>query len=227
MIDSRTTRRRAEQVAATREALVAAGERLFAEQGVHAVSTRQISEAAGQGNNAAVNYHFGGKVELLRAILARRAEQVEAIRARMVQAAAGSTDVRDWVGCAVNSITQHLDALGSPGWYARLVAQVTTDPALHEIAAEEYLAYGPSTAIVRANIEACFPDLSPDVRRMRSEMTRHLITQVCVDRERALSESPATVGGSWGQTAGYLVDAIEALWNAPDRSHDRIPSKRG
>lgn len=51
--------RRAEQVSATREALLTAAERLFAERGVQAVAHRQISVAAGQRNQAAVNYHFG------------------------------------------------------------------------------------------------------------------------------------------------------------------------
>lgn len=45
---------RGAQVGATREALLVTAERLFAERGVHVVSTRQISAAAGQGNNAAV-----------------------------------------------------------------------------------------------------------------------------------------------------------------------------
>ena len=35
---------------------------------MYAVSNRQISEAAGQGNNAAACYHFGTRTDLLRAI---------------------------------------------------------------------------------------------------------------------------------------------------------------
>ncbi|MGO4759077.1 TetR family transcriptional regulator, partial [Streptomyces sp. 2MCAF27] len=58
---------RAEQVSATRELILTAAERLFAERGVYAVSNRQVSEAAGQGNNAAVGYHFGTKADLVRA----------------------------------------------------------------------------------------------------------------------------------------------------------------
>ena len=52
----------------TREAILSAAERLFAERGMYAVSNRQISEAAGQGNNAAACYHFGTRTGLLRAI---------------------------------------------------------------------------------------------------------------------------------------------------------------
>ena len=52
----------------TREAILSAAEWLFAERGMYAVSNRQISEAAGQGNNAAACYHFGTRTDLLRAI---------------------------------------------------------------------------------------------------------------------------------------------------------------
>jgi len=45
---------RTDRASLTREAILIAAERLFAEHGVFAVSNRQVSEAAGQGNNAAV-----------------------------------------------------------------------------------------------------------------------------------------------------------------------------
>ncbi|WP_372344040.1 TetR/AcrR family transcriptional regulator [Streptomyces sp. KL116D] len=51
--------------------MLTAAERLFAERGVYNVSNRQISEAAGQGNTTAVNYHFGNKTDLVRAISRR------------------------------------------------------------------------------------------------------------------------------------------------------------
>lgn len=60
----------------TRERILNAAERLFAEHGVYAVSNRRVSEAAQQGNNAAVGYHFGTKADLVRAI-ARKHEQAD------------------------------------------------------------------------------------------------------------------------------------------------------
>ena len=83
------------QVNATREALLTAAERLFAERGVHAVANRQISEAAGQGNNAAVSYHFGTKADLVRAITRKHVDQIERTRARMVVGIGDSADLRD------------------------------------------------------------------------------------------------------------------------------------
>src|SRR5438067_4246868 len=110
--------RRADQVNATRDAILAAAERLFAEHGVVAVSNRQVSEAAGQGNNTAVGYHFGTKADLVRAIVRKHAEPIEQARLRMLTEIGDSTDLRDWVACLVRPTTEHLAAVGSPTWYA-------------------------------------------------------------------------------------------------------------
>jgi AcrR family transcriptional regulator len=56
----------------TKEQLVTTAERLFALHGIDGVSLRQIGAAAGIGNNSAVQYHFGSKDGLLKAILLHR-----------------------------------------------------------------------------------------------------------------------------------------------------------
>src|SRR6266700_7653844 len=101
--------RRADQAAATREALLDAAERLFAEHGVHAVGIRQISQAADQGNNTAVSYHFGSKTGLLRAIIRRHADAIEQRRSAMIAGLGDSGDLRAWTACAVVPVTAYLD----------------------------------------------------------------------------------------------------------------------
>ena len=54
----------------TRQRIFDAAVRLFARHGYEAVGIRDIAREAG-GNIAGANYHFGGKVELLKAILER------------------------------------------------------------------------------------------------------------------------------------------------------------
>src|SRR4051794_15393710 len=110
---------REEQVSATRELILTAAERLFAERGVLAVSNRQVSEAAGQGNNTAVGYHFGTKADLVRAIARRHSAPIEEIRQRMLAEIEDSTDVRDWISCLIHPVAEHLAATGSPTWFAR------------------------------------------------------------------------------------------------------------
>ena len=56
---------------ATRSSLLDAAEALFAEHGFADTSVRSITESAGA-NVAAINYHFGSKLGLVKAVLARR-----------------------------------------------------------------------------------------------------------------------------------------------------------
>src|SRR5438094_6368065 len=121
---SHTKALRAERGSTTRELILTAAERLFAEHGVFAVSNRQVSEAAGQGNNAAVGYHFGTKTDLVRAIIRKHTEQIERLRAQLVAEVSDPTDVREWVACLVRSSTEYFEAAGSPTWFARFGAQV-------------------------------------------------------------------------------------------------------
>ncbi|KOV75947.1 TetR family transcriptional regulator [Streptomyces sp. NRRL WC-3723] len=187
---------------------------MFAEHGVYAVSNRQVSEAAGQGNNAAVGYHFGTKADLVRAVARRHAEHIETLRERALAAAGDSTDVRDWVDCLVRPVTEHLASLGSPTWYSRFCAQVMTDPALHEIMVEESLT-SPALREAVEGLNRTLPELPPEVRAERGQMVRVLILHTCAERERALAEGTPTPRATWGEVATGLADAIVGLWLAP------------
>ena len=130
---------RSDRSMTTREAILSAAEWLFAERGMYAVSNRQISEAAGQGNNAAACYHFGTRTELLRAIESKHREPIEELRGRMLTDVGDSTELRDWVGTLVRPLTDHLAALGTPSWYARFAAQAMADPTYRHVVTKDAL----------------------------------------------------------------------------------------
>src|SRR5947209_19611854 len=94
LTDQVTTARaaRADRASSTQDAILKAAERLYAEHGVFAVSNRQVSEAAGQGNNAAVGYHFGTKTDLVRAIEHKHRASIERLLQRMVAETGDSAD---------------------------------------------------------------------------------------------------------------------------------------
>ncbi|ORW90831.1 TetR family transcriptional regulator [Mycolicibacter terrae] len=204
---------RAERANGTRESILTAAERLFAEHGVFAVSNRQVSEAAGQGNNAAVGYHFGTKTDLVREIERRHRIPVERLREEMVARAADSAELRDWVSCLARPLTEHLAVLGNPTWYARFAAQVMADPAYHDIIVKDALS-SPSLVQVIDGINRCLPDLPVRVRRARNVMARNLLMHTCADHERALA-SGASTSISWAEAGSGLIDAIVGLWLAP------------
>lgn len=199
---------------ATRRRILETAERLFAENGVASVSNRQISEAAGQGNNTAVGYHFGTKVDLIRAIVRRHAESIERRRLEMVERAASSPHPRDWILCLIRPLADHLDSLGNPTWFARFSAQVMTDPTLREILYEDALA-SPSLLRTLDGLQQCLPELPVEVRLERSDMTRQLMVHMFAERERALAELSTTPRSSWRAAAEGLADAIVGLWLAP------------
>jgi AcrR family transcriptional regulator len=193
---------------------MATAERLFAEYGVTAVSSRQISEAAGQGNNAAVGYHFGTKEELIRAIVHRHDERMEQTRRRMVERIAGGGTVREWVECLVLPFTEHLAAVTGTSWYARFVVQVCTDPALREILTDEVNG-SPQLARIAQGLLPRLAQLPTRVCAERLQMIHSLYLNVCAERERALAASGEAPGPAWEQTAALLVDAITGLLLAP------------
>ncbi|MFE5160481.1 TetR/AcrR family transcriptional regulator [Streptomyces sp. NPDC056697] len=193
---------------------MAAAERLYAEHGLVAVSNRQISEAAGQGNVAAVGYHFGTRADLVRAIMGKHSEAIERIRQRMLEETRGSREVRDWVACLVCPAPEHLATLGLPSWYARFAVQVMTDPLLRAIVTDEALTREPLRETLYC-LGRCLDALPAEVRAERGDMARQLITHTCAERERALAEGTSTRQPSWDDTAGALTDAITGLLLAP------------
>jgi AcrR family transcriptional regulator len=230
---------RTERASTTREAILTAAERLFAEHGVYAVSNRQVSDAAGQGNNAAVGYHFGTKTDLVRAIEQKHRGPIERLREEMVAQALEKTlgkkagaGMRDWVACLVRPLTDHLAALGNPTWYARFAAQAMTDPAYHNIVVKDALS-SPSLVQVIDGINHCLPELPIDVRVERNLMARNLLMHTCADRERAMASGDRKLGvaehsgsppfnagtsvprSSWQAAGSGLIDAIAGLWLAP------------
>ena len=68
----------------TKEQIVLAAERLFAERGYEGVSLREIGAAAGSGNNSAVQYHFGSKEQLVVAIFENRLTYIDDRRAILI-----------------------------------------------------------------------------------------------------------------------------------------------
>lgn len=71
----------------TRVKIIEAAETLFADRGIDGVALREIATAAEQGNNTAVQYHFGTKEALVYAIFEYRTTMFEPLRKAMLERA--------------------------------------------------------------------------------------------------------------------------------------------
>lgn len=77
----------------TRERLMRAAERLFAQDGIENVSVRAIVREAGQRNESAMHYHFGNKAGLIEALQDQRVQQVVDLRRQAFDEATGDERV--------------------------------------------------------------------------------------------------------------------------------------
>ncbi|MBY6687823.1 helix-turn-helix transcriptional regulator [Rhodococcus sp. BP-149] len=207
------------RAAATRESILTTAERLFAENGVLSVSNRQISEAAGQGNNAAVGYHFGTKIDLVKAIIDRHTVAIDAGRTELVRLHQGSRDIRAWVSCMVLPVTDHLASMGNPTSYARFGAQIATDPEIRASLVNE-ATKSQSLRFAVNQLAACTPGLSEGTRAARNSMARILVTHGCAEFERYLTRPDADPAASWDECGHQLVDAIVGIWKADSTAAD-------
>lgn len=111
----------------TAHKLLLTAERLFAEEGLDALSTRRISSEAGQRNNSALQYHFGSKDALLEALLEYRQGPIN--RRRMVllenlQAQGRTTQLPDLVEAMVLPYLELLAGTVQDSYYLSLVSQL-------------------------------------------------------------------------------------------------------
>jgi AcrR family transcriptional regulator len=117
----------------TRQRLLDAAERLFAEKGFYGVTVRAIATAS-ESDPALVAYYFGGKRELFDAVLLRRAEKLNTIRlARLEACEREAGPAGPSVEEIIEAFTEPLldrSANGGPGWksYFALIGQVTNSP---------------------------------------------------------------------------------------------------
>ena len=141
----------------TRARILDAAERIFAERGFEGASVRDIAARAGVPAGL-VHHHGGGKAELFRRTVARRADELSALRLGALETcrAAGpltlSAVLTAFAGPFFHQVRQ-----GGPQWsaYARLVAHVSADPRWRPIAAE---CFDPTAARFIDEIAALFPD---------------------------------------------------------------------
>ncbi|WP_374410058.1 TetR/AcrR family transcriptional regulator [Novosphingobium colocasiae] len=98
-----------------RLALIRAGERLFARDGINAVSLRQIAIEAGNGNTYAVGYHFESRLGLVQAIFEQRVMEMEPRRRQMLAEAEAAGLLQDARTLVDMIMLPHLDLVDEDG----------------------------------------------------------------------------------------------------------------
>lgn len=194
-----------------RQALLDSAEELFATHGVDAVSNRLIAEHAGNANHSAVSYHFGGRDELIRALMERHTDDTRRRRRELAAMLGENPDLRDVLSCLIIPWTDQLAALPRPSRRARLLAQLRTTPSGIELTTA--LLSDPLGGELAAQMRTILSDVPAQVLGGRFSIMGYMVTDVCARYEARLDQD--AIEGNWAGLAYFLIDAAVGMLTAP------------
>lgn len=202
----------------TREKLIRAAEYLFARSGLD-VPIREIHERAGQRNASAIQYHFGSKQELIRAILDRHAlgdDEIVQIRADLKQR---REDPRAVVEAIVRRISGYLVTDESRD-YVRLVFQLLVRAPLRKdleagIEHPDLLSFEAEANVIRT----CVPQLPRQVIQERALAGITFIVLQVAERAKTIDDDQMEPLLDEQEFVSNLVDMTTALLTAPASMH--------
>jgi AcrR family transcriptional regulator len=192
----------------TRAALVSAAERLFATEGIDRVSMREISRASGARNAVALQYHFGDRAGIVRALLGKHYPEIDRRRHQLLDAyeAEGRCDVRELSEALVLPAASKLsDPDGGPE-YLQVSAELLNRPSG---AREPDLSEGPLSSIDRWRM-LVEPFLEQDAARLHRRFTA--IRFAALELGRRAQSAPHRDDRLF---VSQLVDLVAALLLAP------------
>lgn len=195
---------------ATKELLRREAERLFARRGLYRVTLREITDAAGQRNVSAINYHFGSREGLLQAILVAHGDPTDAARGVLRERVGTEATTRDLVGALVVPYAAHLAASAGRD-YVRIVAQLSGGFTDWRTPAP---GTGPELRDILGTLEGRRPDLPAAVRRERVVELIMLMTAATSQRARLVeSRQPVELDDITFVT--NLTDVLVGVLEAP------------
>jgi AcrR family transcriptional regulator len=190
----------------TRQQLILAAERLFADRGIEGVSLREINLAAKQRNTSAAHYHFGSKDALIDAIFEFRRSEIGKRRDEMLdelEHGGRSADPRALAEALVMPLAAEVQRGPEAGRYLEFLAHLflTSPSQVGEILRKHQAADARWIAVA----QRALPNLPRRVLWTRLLlMGRHVVISLAVYQRRGLGV--ADVGFE-----AYLNDMMDAV----------------
>src|SRR4051795_1734348 len=194
----------------TSDKLLRAALHLFARQGLD-VPLREINEVAGQRNASALHYHFGGRPELVQAIIDRYRLSDEEHAAIEAELRAGPHEIREVVEGLVDRSCAWLTTPDGRD-YIRVVFQFVI-----RLPLRQHLLEGtdpPSLASVRAQAELIhesLPDLPEHLVRERAVASFDLVLLQVAERARIIDDEAGRGLLAEDEWKANLVDMATGL----------------
>jgi AcrR family transcriptional regulator len=151
----------------TRAALLDAAARAFARDGVFNASLIDITRQAGQGNRAALRYHFGSRDGVLCAVIGRHAEFLAHREGELLEVARN----RAGLDADVEALVRPAAELADSGWRGRCCLLI-----IAELTGEDRAQYSPELQAVLASTGG------DDVFALLTERSGHLTDELRTER---------------------------------------------
>jgi len=200
-----------------KQALLDAAAVLMDEHGIDNVTVQDISQASGHRNRSAVQYHFGSRDAVIRAVISRQMEPIDAER---------------------NLLLDHLETTGAP-ITTRGVLEVVVLPLARQLRTPEgrryfrigaqlinhprFMTDARDAVAVNTSIARCAGYLLPSLDHLpapiiaeRTSQAIGFVIRACGDQSRLMdSDAPARPVLSVEDFTVNLVDTIMAILQAP------------
>jgi AcrR family transcriptional regulator len=191
-------------------ALIYAAEKLFAEHGIASVSLRQINQAAHHRNIAAAHYHFGSRDGLVKAVLHHRWHRLDRRRGEMLQRQGQRRDVRFYLECFIEPMTEELAPRPEGNHFLRFVQQYESYVGDYEFARR----FSPAGVQIYACIERLIGYLPKKVLELRMGYLINIVHSVLAKAEHRIERGDE----SFQQvllTYCNLIDMLSSALTAP------------
>jgi AcrR family transcriptional regulator len=198
----------------TREKLVRAAEQLFARHGLD-VPIREIHALAGQRNASAIQYHFGGRDELLAAIVERHAPSAEDMALVRADLESRRDDPRRFIEAIVRRLCGYLTT-DERRDYIRLSFHLMLSVSMRSVLAEGSEHHSLAAVYAEADLlRALFPVLPERIVRERAVAGMSFIALEVAERARLIDDGRAEILLDEEEFVANLVDMATALLTAP------------
>ena len=173
--------------ASTREKLLDAAARLYAERGVFNVSLAEIVREAGQRNPSAILYHFGSRDDMLLAFLEPHVRFIRERRLELYAEACATAD--DDLRSPIEALVRPVTELAARGWRERAYLQIGLELADHRhqfSPAIGKLVFDTANREVFKLLAKRCPRLPPELWEARVLICTGFVARAAAERARAM-----------------------------------------
>jgi len=200
-----------------KQALLDAAAVLMDERGVDNVTINDISQASGHRNRSAVQYHFGSRDAVIKAVIGRSMDPIDAERNLLLdhlEATGAPLTTRGVLEIVVRPLARQLHTPEGRR-YVRIGAQLINHP--------RFITDASQTITVNTSITRCAAYILPSLDHLptpviaeRTSQVTSFIIRACGDQSRLMdSDPPARPVLSVDDFSVNLVDTILAILQAP------------